>query len=532
MSYGKRAIVVLMCLSLLFTAALPGSSSAARIKQTKIRGYITNVISPTSFEIEDYRITRDGSVVLEFENESAELKFKPEDIRVGAEVEITGELNDETNELKAKKIKIDLEQFRKFKMTAILSRKPEGLEQTAEGWRGTFFPDGHRVRVEPSTEVMFKPTKTEQKAETQRAKQKPQKTTQAQTSPAQTPQTQTAEAQTSPAQTSQAQASQAETAEEDDPATLQPLRTLADVGPGTVMTYEGTEQPDGTIAATRVVFMRNELEKPEAALWKSLKLKEKAADFVAGKPGELKIDSVGKFKLLPNQEVQAYVSNLGQSLVPAYQRALPEGNPLKIPFRFYVIVKKEPNAFALANGVVVVHSGLFDVLENEAQLASVLSHEIAHATQEHTWRQMQKDKKKRMALQIGGLAAMAFGLYGVNNILDLIQAAMVNGYQRTLENQADRVGLEYMVAAGYDPREAPRVWKLMAQKYGDSMTNFFWSNHDNLVTRRSFLMWEIRNNYSQLDFAQMKKGSEQDFQRLALLVNDAAAKKKTIKVKA
>jgi hypothetical protein len=493
----NRVTAAVLCAALLLSPAL-ARTGPAKVKEVKIRGYITEVTSPTSFEIDDYRITRDESVVLEFENQSKDVLFRPEDVRVGAEVEIQGTLNEETNELKAKKIKIDLEQFRKFKLTSVISSPPAGIEQTEQGWRGTFFADGHRVRVEPTTQVLFKANNAEQKAARERDKKQ--------------------------------KASAEQPADDDDEAGAQPLKSLADVTPGTVMTYEGVEQPDGSVAAERVVFMRNELEKGEAALWKSLKLKEKAPNFSDSQPGELKIDNVGKFKTVPCQEAQDYVARIGQSLVPAYQKALPEGDPQKIAFKFYVINDKTANAFALPNGIVVVHSGMFDVLENEAQLADVLAHEIAHATQEHTWRQLNKDKKKRTALAVGGIAAAAFGIYGLSNVLTLVQAAMINGYQRTLENQADRVGLEYAVAAGYDPREAPRVWKLMAKKHGDQPTNFFWSSHDNNTTRRSFLMREIRNNYSQLDLGKLKKGSEEDFQRIAQLVRDAAAKKKKIKV--
>ena len=59
--------------------------SRGKLKDIKIRGYVTNVTSPTEFEIEDYRITRDQSFVLDFENDAAELRFRPEEIRVGVE---------------------------------------------------------------------------------------------------------------------------------------------------------------------------------------------------------------------------------------------------------------------------------------------------------------------------------------------------------------------------------------------------------------------------------------------------------------
>ena len=70
-----------------------------------------------------------------------------------------------------------------------------------------------------------------------------------------------------------------------------------------------------------------------------------------------------------------------------------------------------------------------------------------------------------------------------------------------LENQSDRIGLQYMIDAGYDPRQAPAVWKLMAKTNGVQATNFFWSSHDNAPTRRSYLMNELKNNYRDIDYS-------------------------------
>lgn len=91
-----------------------------------------------------------------------------------------------------------------------------------------------------------------------------------------------------------------------------------------------------------------------------------------------------------------------------------------------------------------------------------------------------------MALRIGGAVAAAYGKRGIADLTILTEAAIRNGYQRSLENQADRLGIEHMLAAGYDPRQAPRVWKVMSLHYGDRRTNFFWSDHDNNTTRRSY----------------------------------------------
>lgn len=491
----KKISALIMLAALLISTQPVSLFAASKPKKVKIQGYITNVISPTSFEIDDYKITRDQSLVLEFENKDVGVQFRAEDIRVGTEIEVQGMYDDETGELKATKVVIDLEQFGKLKNTSVLTRNPEGIEKTETGWKGVFWADGRRIRIEDKTQVLFELNKSEKKEAKEAAKNSKKET----------------------AKTEEAG---------DEFSDSEPLKSISDVKSGMFATYEGLEQPDGTILASRIIFWKNELEKDEGKFWESLNIKETAANFAEEKPGELKINQVGKFKLLPNDEVQNYVKALGEKLIPAHQKSLAADDPQKIPFKFYVVREKEVNAFATANGIIVVNSGMLSLLENEAQLAAVLSHEISHATQEHSWRQMNKDKGKRTAVMVGSIAAAAFGLYGVSDMLQLTLAAMVNGYQRRLENQADRVGLEYMVAAGYDPREAPRVWKLMAKKNGDMPTNFFWSSHSNDATRRSFLMVEIRNNYSAMDLNSMNKGDESQYERIKLLTEEAAQKKK------
>lgn len=476
-------------LAILATATMAAQSP--KLKEVKIRGYVTEVTSPTSFEIEDYRITRDEGFSLDFDNASPDVTFELEDIRVGVEVEIRGLLNQETGELKAKAMKVDLEQFKSTRQTAFVSKSPRGLQQAPEGWNGRFFADGQTIVVTPKTQVLFKPTRREKQILEQQAKTR---------------------------------SKDADAAVED----FEPLSSLDQVAVGMAMTYEGKRNPeDGTILAERVEFSNNDLEDGEARMWKSLKTSVKAAQGL--KPGELKIDKVGKFKLLPEDQVQQYVARVAQSLIPPHQAGLAPDDPRKIPFQFHVVIDDSANAFATPNGIVVVHTGLIELLENEAQLAAVLGHEIAHSTHEHSWRASQFHKKKRIGLAIAGAVAAAYGQTALADLANMVQGAIQSGHQRSLENQSDRVGLEYMVAAGYDPRQAPAVWKLMTKKYGLQVTNFFWSSHENQATRRSYLMNELKNNYRDLDYSALKTNAD-EFAAIKAAVADAKSAKARIKV--
>ena len=464
-------------------------ASRGRVKNVKIRGYVTEFRSPADFDIEDYRITRDESFSLDFENASPDIVFQLGDIRVGVELEIKGSLNEETGELKANSIKVDLEQFRSIRQTAFVSRAPEGIQLLDGSWAGELRADGQVIRVTNATAVTFKPTRREKKL---------------------------------------AELRKRNGAEESEEA-AEPLQSLDQVTVGMTMTYEGKrDRETGKILAEKIEFSTNDLEDGEAKLWQSLKVSVKSAQGL--KPGELKIDKVGKFKLVPDSEVQAYVSQLGERLIPTQQRALAADDPRKIPFQFFVVQNDAVNAFATPNGIVVVNSGLMELLDNEAQLAAIVGHEIAHSTHEHTWRGQQYRKKTRLGLAIASAVAGAYGLASVADLTNLVNAALVNGHSRSLENQSDRVGLQYMAEAGYDPREAPTVWKLMAKKTGVSATNFFWSTHENAPTRRSYLMNELKNNYRELDYTQLRTNAE-EYSRIKAALMAASSKKTKIKVR-
>ena len=200
-----------------------------------------------------------------------------------------------------------------------------------------------------------------------------------------------------------------------------------------------------------------------------------------------------------NPELQNYVSRVGQNLVPAWI------DPNEFNFNFTVIDDPTLNAFALPDGTVVVHTGLLAVLENEAQLATVIAHEIAHATHRHGYRGY-KNAQKMSWVQLGAMvagavvdtqtnSAIAETLVGLGSGLAI--SAAVNGHGRNLEDDADRIGLHYMVDAGYDPYEAPVVWHRFNEHVQDqsAVANWFFSDHSTHKARISNLTQEINAHY-------------------------------------
>jgi hypothetical protein len=200
----------------------------------------------------------------------------------------------------------------------------------------------------------------------------------------------------------------------------------------------------------------------------------------------------GRIKLLAVKSVEDYVVALGNSLLPAGSRSTRPA----IEFRFFVVEDPSINAESLPDGTLLIHTGLLGAIENEAQLAFVLSHEISHVLQVHYWREVHETRAQRVSLIVAGVAAGALvGDVGVF-MAGMGVASVVNGHQRDLENQADRLGLQNVIEHGYDAREAPRFSQLVIDRYGDRSSSRIWSNHDSSLMRGSFLTVQLQKEYA------------------------------------
>ena len=203
----------------------------------------------------------------------------------------------------------------------------------------------------------------------------------------------------------------------------------------------------------------------------------------------------GRLKLFDVQEVQDYVRHLGERLLPPAADVTARA----LEFRFFVVEDPSINAGALPDGTVLVNTGLLGAVENESQLAFVLSHEIAHVLQAHQWREAKDTRAARVSLIVGGLAAGAFiGNLGVF-LSEIGLEAVVNGYSRRIENQADRLGLQNVIDLGYDPRSSVAFFRTMVEHYGRS-SSAIWSNHDSNLVRGSFLSVQLMRQYPQGQF--------------------------------
>jgi len=181
--------------------------------------------------------------------------------------------------------------------------------------------------------------------------------------------------------------------------------------------------------------------------------------------------------------LETYVTDLTQRIVAVSKPC---------PFAYRVRVVKDPtiNAFTFGGGLVYVYAGLIARMENEAQLAMVLGHEIAHVTEGHVPEGIQAEFGIKF---LGQLAVGAAGEAGAGSLppgalektYQYALQASINGHGRTRESEADEVGLEYMFRAGFDPREAPGTFRQLLKEHGDKapLENFLYGSHPTNVSR-------------------------------------------------
>lgn len=146
-----------------------------------------------------------------------------------------------------------------------------------------------------------------------------------------------------------------------------------------------------------------------------------------------------------------------------------------------VINSNELNAWCMPGGKIAVYTGLVNTLDNDAQLAAVIGHEIAHALREHQRERASQDHMKNIGVTVLALATK----------MNKTQAGLVEKatnfafnmpFSRVHENEADKMGIELMARAGYDPYEAPIVWQKMSEMTNDKTPEFL-STHPSHKTR-------------------------------------------------
>ena len=152
-----------------------------------------------------------------------------------------------------------------------------------------------------------------------------------------------------------------------------------------------------------------------------------------------------------DKALQAYVRRIGRKLAAHSHRK-------NLIYRFTVLDSKAINAFALPGGYIYVNRGLLAYLDSEAELAAVLAHEIGHVTARHSVRQYTAAVTTGL---LGAIIAARTGTQAASDLSRALGAAIVRGYGREHELEADRLGAEYLARSGYDPEAMIAVIRVL-----------------------------------------------------------------------
>ncbi len=190
-------------------------------------------------------------------------------------------------------------------------------------------------------------------------------------------------------------------------------------------------------------------------------------------------------RLSTNQEQTAMVKHVGQNIQHAVESYFSEKGLSKqlkgFQWEFNLVDSPEANAWCMPGGKVVFYTGILPITKDEAGLAVVMGHEIAHAIAEHGNERMSQG----LITELGGIAlsvalqekpeqtqALWLTAYGLGS-----QVGVMLPFSRLHESEADRLGLIFMAMAGYDPEQAVSFWQRMADMKGGQAPPEFLSTH-------------------------------------------------------
>ena len=187
----------------------------------------------------------------------------------------------------------------------------------------------------------------------------------------------------------------------------------------------------------------------------------------------------------------AMVKRVGQNLanaVVAYLNANGLGSEVsQYQWEFNLVQDQQVNAFCMPGGKIVVYEGILPVTQDEASLAIVLGHEIAHAVAKHSAERLSNAYKQQYGMQILGGVAQAAGASSTltqlgTQVLGVGAQAWSSGFSRKQESEADYMGLVFAAMAGYDPAVAVNFWQRMSSATGGGSSSIF-SDHPTDATR-------------------------------------------------
>ena len=187
---------------------------------------------------------------------------------------------------------------------------------------------------------------------------------------------------------------------------------------------------------------------------------------------------------IQNDVIQVYIQSVGQKVARVSHRP-------DLQYHFTALNHKMVNAFALPGGYVFITRGMLEKLSNESELASILAHETTHIVARHSSNQISKQIGMQLLLSA---AAASTKSAAAMQAADVAQQIIGLKFSREDEREADIVGMDYMVAAGYDPRGMLETMQMLERQSQQGQIDFM-SSHPSPQNRLSYLSGRISTKY-------------------------------------
>ena len=332
-----------------------------------------------------------------------------------------------------------------------LLEEPPLLKRAEKGWIGTVWLDGYPMAITPSTELLTAPSGTKLSYRPPGSHVKHPKVLEGLRVPA-------------------LKASRWDAVMPNGP--VLPF-TASSLQPNTFAVYQGAATLNGQVPLESIRLWENEVDEDEQKYLAGLMPVIRDPDYEGHIRGAVGFQGEGKQKsveILADEDVQKYVTALGLSLVPEYQRALPEQDKTKVHFRFYIVHDKRPSqddemetsegvgawspkrldagAVAFPSGIILLPDYILARIGNEAQLAAILSDEITTVLQKHGY------------IANGAWSDLGLWEHLMDPLGDYDYSALVLPLLRS--EQTLRIGTRQLYLAGYDICEAPIAWAAAA----------------------------------------------------------------------
>ncbi len=217
----------------------------------------------------------------------------------------------------------------------------------------------------------------------------------------------------------------------------------------------------------------------------------------------------GKFN---NPDVQNYTAEVGKKLA-----AVTEGDNPQLPWEFTMLDSDVINAFSLPGGKVFFSRGLAAQLQNEAQFAAVLGHEVGHVTARHINDQMFRNTVAGVGTELASTLLEGYGGAAAQvapQVIQLGSQTFLLRFSRKQELEADELGMRYMAKVGYDPSAIEGVMQVLANSMKGDRSPEMLSTHPYPETRIEAIRERMKDEYAELSTQSLKTNAAQYQQRM------------------